>query len=211
MNRTGFTLIELLIVVAIIGILAAIAIPNFMEAQTRAKVSRTMADMRSVGLALTTYQLDNNQFPNFGPESLDIMVNYLMISPGTVRYEGELLTTPVSYLSSIPYDIFMTNMMSGAAWYPGQGLNVAPVITIELLGKSSTAMHNWVTMMHVAHPSLFPINVIWTMESCGPDLTWWQGLGGSGGADRFYYDPTNGTVSQGQLVYCNEGWISPKK
>src|SRR5258705_1906491 len=64
-NRTspGFTLIELLIVVAIIAILAAIAVPNFLQAQTRAKVSRTLADMRTVGMALEAYRVDNRSYP----------------------------------------------------------------------------------------------------------------------------------------------------
>jgi general secretion pathway protein G len=59
----GFTLIELLIVVAIIGIIAAIAIPNLLNAIDRGKQKRTMADMRSVGTAVESYAVDVNFYP----------------------------------------------------------------------------------------------------------------------------------------------------
>jgi general secretion pathway protein G len=62
-NTKGFTLIELLIVVAIIGIIAAIAIPNLLNAIDRGKQKRTMADMRSVGTAVESYAVDNNVYP----------------------------------------------------------------------------------------------------------------------------------------------------
>ena len=59
--RRAFTLIDLLIVVAIIAILAAIAVPNFLEAQTRSKISRAKADMRTMATALESYLVDNNK------------------------------------------------------------------------------------------------------------------------------------------------------
>src|SRR5437773_12166494 len=62
-ERNAFTLIELLIVVAIIAILAAIAVPNFLEAQTRAKVSRVKSDLRSYATAVESYTVDNNKVP----------------------------------------------------------------------------------------------------------------------------------------------------
>jgi len=62
-SRHAFTLIELLIVVAIIAILAAIAVPNFLEAQTRSKVSRAKADMRTLATGLESYAVDNNKYP----------------------------------------------------------------------------------------------------------------------------------------------------
>jgi general secretion pathway protein G len=60
----GFTLIELLIVVAIIGIIAAIAIPNLLNAIDRGRQKRTMADMRSVGTAVEAYSVDMNFYPD---------------------------------------------------------------------------------------------------------------------------------------------------
>ncbi len=63
MRRKGFTLIELLIVVAIIAILAAIAVPNFLEAQVRSKVSRAKSDMRTMATALESYIVDHNNPP----------------------------------------------------------------------------------------------------------------------------------------------------
>ena len=62
-RKKGFTLIELLIVVAIIGIIAAIGVPNLLNAIQRSKRSRTAADMRAIGTALGSYHVDNNMFP----------------------------------------------------------------------------------------------------------------------------------------------------
>ena len=59
MNKKGFTLIELLIVVAIIGIVAAIAIPNLLTAIQKSKQKSTMGDMKSIGTAVESYMTDN--------------------------------------------------------------------------------------------------------------------------------------------------------
>lgn len=97
----GFTLIELLIVVAIIGILAAIAVPNFLNAQMRAKIARTQADMKAVSTALEQYFLDWNSYVDNHDWPSDISQR------GFFR-----LTSPTPYLASLPLDAFASSTIN---------------------------------------------------------------------------------------------------
>jgi len=65
-NRKGFTLIELLIVVAIIGILAAIAIPQFSSYQQKARNSAATSDTRNIKTGLEAFYADNQYYPGTG-------------------------------------------------------------------------------------------------------------------------------------------------
>ncbi len=100
-TKKAFTLIELLIVVAIIGILAAIAVPNFLNAQVRAQISRAHSDLKTLSTSIEMYNLDNGSYPggelNWASGGYFWTVHSSRFVP---------LTTPVAYLSSIPLDPF---------------------------------------------------------------------------------------------------------
>ena len=98
-HTAAFTLIELLIVVAIIGILAAIAVPNFLGAQLRAKVARVNAELRGLSTAIEAYRSDNGAYI---PWQLTPEIQQRFGRWGSML----MLTTPIAYLNSVPGDDF---------------------------------------------------------------------------------------------------------
>lgn len=99
-SKRAFTLIELLVTVAIISILSAIAVPNFLDAQIRSKVSRTKADMKTLATGLEAFAVDNNHYPEFSLFAL---------------------TRPIDYISAIPTDIFRIRRSSGESPFSRAG------------------------------------------------------------------------------------------
>ena len=95
-RKTGFTLIELLIVIAIILILIAIALPNFLEAQIRARVTKAKGEMRSIHLAMDSYFLEWGIYPAEHERDTNF------------RLQRGLtwLTSPIAYITSLPEDPF---------------------------------------------------------------------------------------------------------
>jgi prepilin-type N-terminal cleavage/methylation domain-containing protein len=186
MKSKAFTLIELLIVVAIIAILAAIAVPNFLEAQTRSKVSRARADMRSITTAIEAYAVDNvNKYPwvwSRWPYPGYALPQGPVASLGMYGYG---MTTPVAYLTSIPLDPF------GGTKEPDD-----PYAQMNV----SRDYWYWTEAWALRQGSYAK----WALYSKGPDRRWaFTGPPGVLEVDDPYtyaYDPTNGTVSIGNIV-----------
>jgi len=176
----AFTLIELLVVVAIIAILAAIALPNFLEAQARAKVSRAHADLRTIAVALESYRVDLNQYPaeNYlSPELVNDSGNPAL--PNRVKLRP--LTTPVAYITSLPVDPF------ASAEDP---LNMLPP-PIYHYAALNDALYPNANFFFGANPE--NRYSLWVIQSNGPDRD----------PEPFQYplyDPTNGTISRGNVL-----------
>lgn len=169
--KNGFTLIELLIVVAIIAILAAIAIPNFLAASIRSKVSTAEANLRTIATAIESYNVDNNVYP------------FYTDSPtGTDHHVPDLLSTPISYITSIPLDVFSpspgnTTLLHGNNYhYLTEDYN--PGLVVSTLSTDGVSAYN---------------NELWMSWSNGPG-----GRDEHGG--KMIYDPTNGTISNGNIL-----------
>ena len=178
-KKSAFTLIELLIVVAIIAILAAIALPNFLEAQTRSKVSRAKSDLRTLATALEAYNVDNNCYL---PVPFALGPRFRRMRP---------LTTPISYITTIPLDPFESTDPNGEGNFR-RGLYSYGATPIEKASR-------------------------WALASDGPDrnescdgLVFYPGYSpslfdGTNTEFKFVrYDPTNGTISRGDILRMSD-------
>ncbi len=185
---SAFTLIELLIVVAIIAILAAIAVPNFLEAQVRAKSSRAQADIRSVATALEMYRVDYNAYPT-------------MIEPGFPHVYGltdlkwwyvpDALSTPVAYLASAdlhcPFGGDFKNQRDN---FPGE---IWRRYSYENIRELEQYAASYPLLQAKYGPQQHALERIggWRLLCIGPDIEW---------NPMVQYDPTNGTVSLGNIM-----------
>ena len=193
----AFTLIELLIVVAIIAILAAIAVPNFLEAQVRSKVSRGQADMRSIATALEAYRIDYN---NYVPDPTFWI--WYHTPAATFQVPLWLLTTPNAFMTSVPQNVFQDKTYV-AQW------------GVDKLQYRYCADFMWKRLLESIHPEWPKTGTKWALVSSGPDLTtncgeyYMFGMAVLESIPAYpalmsmpgcLYDPTNGTTSTGDIV-----------
>ncbi len=108
-KNAAFTLVEIMIVVAIIGLLAAIAIPNFVKARTTSQANACVNNLRQIDGAKQQWALENKQLPTASPTSTDIQPymgrgstgSAFPLCPANGTYTvGDLNTAPVCSVSS---------------------------------------------------------------------------------------------------------------
>lgn len=175
-KNKAFTLIELLIVVAIIGILAAIAVPNFLNAQLRAKIAATEGDMKAIGTALEMYAIDHGTYPNTYWPTTNTFIN-------PRQYRFQRLTTPVSYMAASVRDAFNKTDPLPNAVYPFWGPD-----TMDHRRQGTWFDHP--AMSHIKNSKGG-----WAIMSYGPD----QDFESTQKQYLVWFDASNGLRSDGDI------------
>ena len=223
----GFTLIELLIVVAIIAILAAIAVPNFLEAQTRSKVSRVKSDQRSLATAAEAYYVDWNAYP---PNDNGTTGWADSVGGTELEYFVLPLSTPVAYITSALYPDPFGNaqgQLGDTDNYIVDGLGHATNWLINVGAEDPIAGVIMVAAVPDEEDRAILHDLRYLFISAGPDryyevqrvggnfdldlettdfLLWFQDMASLGGVNEIY-DPTNGTMSQGEIMRSHKGMV----
>lgn len=175
----GFTLIELLVVVAIIALLSAIAVPNFLQAQMRAKVSRAQADIRSLMTGIEAYRIEANKYP-FCSTDLQGLPPLSM------------LTTPVVYISGVHLKDPFFGMTNGV-YYQFYGYSSRDYDGVAFVGSGRNPM--WYIFTSNG-PDKYLDDYVTPLD----DDNFFAFI-------DTMYDPTNGVVSPGNL-YRSGGQIA---
>ncbi|MEN6627314.1 MAG: prepilin-type N-terminal cleavage/methylation domain-containing protein [Candidatus Sumerlaeia bacterium] len=214
MKRHGFTLIELLIVVAIIAILAAIAVPNFLEAQTRSRVSRVQNDLRTISLGMESYRVDNNSYPSWCPQNRDYFNRGDIVNGAytVASYDApftNLLTTPITYMNSIPPDVFRMIANASKGDYVMYAVAYSPRTAapgyyrhFKMYPRTGWMTWSWGpdqvnNSNYVSQPQVLA-NEAKATPDIGKDVNGYY-ISGTGSGKGIRYDPTNGTVSWGDI------------
>lgn len=212
-QRRAFTLIELLIVVAIVAILAALALPSFLAAQTRSKVSAAMANLREVTSALEMYAVDHSAYP--ATRAIPTTDPLGLLADNQLR----CLTTPLAYTSPTSFrDPFGVVVAQAVVMPPmSGGLQPSqtdfPVLTPPNPQRALMYYHYPSLSNRLRDGRLYRNGA--AAISLGPDLKdtfgayrpfnaqtfqdWVAPLGLRSPVDTVY-DPTNGTVSAGDIA-----------